>query len=141
MTGLPSAASAYRVHSSIFIFWTADLIVSLHKLREETPVKILKFNDSILKAFRAPGAVPSGSRSGSPLPPSPPGEKFTAREDHAGQTCACDGTGDSRRGRTAREARHSITSLARSHSGRPPNMNTTPAQLETPRPTPARYLV
>src|SRR5262249_57362674 len=36
---------------------------------------------------------------------------------------------------------HSITSSARSHSGRPPNMNTTPAQLETPRPTPPRYLV
>src|SRR5262245_42200373 len=36
---------------------------------------------------------------------------------------------------------HSITSSARNHSGRPPNMNTTPAQLETPRPTPARYLV
>src|SRR5262249_54069400 len=31
---------------------------------------------------------------------------------------------------------HSITSSAHSHSGRPPNMNTTPAQLETPRPTP-----
>ena len=38
-------------------------------------------------------------------------------------------------------APHSITSSARSHSGRPPNMNTTPAQLETPRPTPPRYLV
>src|SRR5262245_58511093 len=36
---------------------------------------------------------------------------------------------------------HSITSSARSHSGRPPNMNTTPAQLEAPRPTPPRYLV
>jgi hypothetical protein len=36
---------------------------------------------------------------------------------------------------------HSITSSTRSHSGRPPNMNTTPAQLETPRPTPPRYLV
>src|SRR5262245_28251490 len=36
---------------------------------------------------------------------------------------------------------HSITSSAHSHSGRPPNMNTTPAQLETPKPTPARYLV
>src|SRR5262249_7389745 len=36
---------------------------------------------------------------------------------------------------------HSITSSAHSHSGRPPNMNTTPAQLETPRPTPPRYLV
>src|SRR5262249_14490591 len=36
---------------------------------------------------------------------------------------------------------HSITSSARSHSGRPPNMNTTPAQLEVPRPTPPRYLV
>src|SRR5215510_426757 len=34
-----------------------------------------------------------------------------------------------------------ITSSAHSHSGRPPNMNTTPAQLETPRPTPPRYLV
>src|SRR5262245_30237404 len=36
---------------------------------------------------------------------------------------------------------HSITSSARSHSGRPPNMYTTPAQLEAPRPTPPRYLV
>src|SRR5262249_22258015 len=36
---------------------------------------------------------------------------------------------------------HSITSSAHSYSGRPPNMNTTPAQLETPEPTPARYLV
>src|SRR5262245_8002557 len=36
---------------------------------------------------------------------------------------------------------YSITSSARSHSGRLPNMNTTPAQLEAPRPTPPRYLV
>src|SRR5262245_50168431 len=36
---------------------------------------------------------------------------------------------------------HSITSSARGHSGRPPNINTTPAQLEAPWPTPPRYLV
>ena len=51
-----------------------------------------------------------------------------------------------RRRRAAEErdelaAPHSITSSARSHSGRPPNMNTTPAQLETPWPTPPRYLL
>src|SRR5262249_55797165 len=43
--------------------------------------------------------------------------------------------------RNERAALHSITSSARSHSGRPPNMSTTPAQLEVPMPTPPRYLV
>src|SRR5262249_30764853 len=33
--------------------------------------------------------------SSSPLPPSPPGEKATARQDQAGQASTDDGTGDS----------------------------------------------
>jgi hypothetical protein len=32
---------------------------------------------------------------GNLLPPSPPAEKATACKDQAGQTCACDGAGDS----------------------------------------------
>src|SRR5262249_49610260 len=32
--------------------------------------------------------------SSSPLPPSPPGEKATARQDQTGQACTSDGTGN-----------------------------------------------
>jgi len=48
---LIEAAAASEYARSLAEFNTNNAI-SLHKLREETPVKILKFNDSILKAFR-----------------------------------------------------------------------------------------
>src|SRR6516165_6134843 len=54
---------------------------------------------------------------------------------------ACRMSAKSGREQSQQGSPYSITSSARSHSGRPPNMNTTPAQLEAPRPTPPRYLV